>query len=223
MRAFIAATLVSVAVAAPAYGGYAEEPTTSVAAIPLYTPPTSTPCPTAPATHAEEHVYPETAYEEVHTSTTPVGYPEVPSSVSYVAGHVETPCSSSTTLTVTLPHSATLPYETAHPTTTAYPTAPVYHTSATAPYPTHSVETHVPVHYPATSVEHSLVAPYPSVPAVEYPAPVGTGYPSPAPPAGTGTAAPVKPTTYPEFVGAASNVQAASFLAGVGAFAALFL
>ena len=65
-------------------------------------------------------------------------------------------------------------------------------------------------------------APYPSAPAPYPSAPAGTGV-VPAPPVGSGTGVPSKPTPTEYFTGAASLNNAAGFVAGLGAFAAFFL
>jgi hypothetical protein len=96
-------------------------------------------------------------------------------------------------------------------------------TTVTVTLPHPSGTGYVPSVPSGTGVMPSVVVPYPSAP---YPsAPAGTGY-MPAPPAGTasasGTGSPVKPTPTEYFTGAASH-NVAGFVAGVGAFAALFL
>jgi len=79
-----------------------------------------------------------------------------------------------------------------------------------------------------SSTTITVTVPYPTAtggypvgpkPSASAPYPTGTG----VPPKPTGTGGYTKPSTPPQFTGAASSLNAAGFVAGVGAFAALFL
>lgn len=230
MRATVAivAAFASLAVAAPGY--YGEKPAeetpcstdvpapTSVPAYPVETPEVSKSVPAYPV---------ETPEVSKSVPSYPVETPEYPTEPEYP---VETP-----EVSKSVP---SYPEETpSKPEEPEYPTKP----TETPEYPTEPEETCLSSTTVTVTIPHGTGYPvgpkptespyYPIVPSgTGYPPapPAGTGYP-PAPPAGTGyptsTGGYTKPSapSTPEFTGAASSLNVAGFVAGVGAFAALFL
>lgn len=91
-------------------------------------------------------------------------------------------------------------------------------TATEAPYPTTEVSPELPTGtgYPAPPAAGTGYPAPPPAAGTGYPIPSGTGAPAPS---GTGVYTP----GYPEFTGAASSLNVGGFVAGVGAFAALFL
>ncbi|EMD58807.1 hypothetical protein COCSADRAFT_30964 [Bipolaris sorokiniana ND90Pr] len=121
-------------------------------------------------------------------------HPVYPAETPKVPSPDTTSCLSSTTITVTVPY----------PTGTGVPPSPYVPGKPSVPA----------APYPSKPVGG---APYPSVPAgTGVPPAAGTGYP-------TKTGGYVKPSSPPEFTGAASALNVGGFVAGVGAFAAFFL
>jgi len=224
MRATVAivAAFASLAVAAPGY--YGEKPAeetpcstetpapTSVPAYPVETPEVSKSVPSYPE---ETPSYPEYPAETPEVSKSVPSYPEeTPSYPEETPSYPEETPEVSKSVpsypeeTPSYPES---PEETCLSSTTVTVTIP--HGTG---YPHGPKPTETP-YYPIPSGTG-----YPPAP------PAGTGYP-PAPPAGTGyptsTGGYTKPSvpSTPEFTGAASSLNIGGFVAGVGAFAALFL
>jgi hypothetical protein len=231
MRATVAivAAFASLAVAAPGY--YGEKPAEE------------TPCTTETPAPSTVPAYP---VETPSVSKSVPGYPE--ETPSYPTSTPSKPEEEYPVSTPSKPEEE-YPAETPSKPEEEYPTKPEeeYPTKPEEEYPTKPTKTpEYPTEpeeeYPAeetclssttvtVTIPHGTGYPHGPKPTESpyYPIPPkGTGYP-PAPPKGTGyptsTGGYTKPTapTTPEFEGAASSLNVAGFVAGVGAFAALFL
>ncbi|KAF2463252.1 uncharacterized protein BDR25DRAFT_347319 [Lindgomyces ingoldianus] len=232
MRSFAAAAIVGLAAAVPHYGyGYPEESSSvPVYSTPVYSTPEGYPTPSStaegypvPSSSAEEYpTYPSSTAEEYPTypSSTPVPY--VTKTVYQTSLYTVTSCAEYVT---NCPAHSTIVYTSIIPAyTTVCPeseipiyTPPAKPSSTVEAYPTYPVETSAPCSTTSTvtvTIPYSSAAPY---------YPTGTGAPY-YPPGTASSSGYVKPSSYPPtFTGAASHAQVGSFVAGVGAIAALFL
>jgi hypothetical protein len=247
MRSFAAAAIIGLAAAVPqyGYGGYPAEssstpeayyPSSTAEEYPTY-PSSSSAAGYYPASSSAAGYYPASSSVEVYpSSSTPCPesstaapvYPTV-----YPSGYVTKTIYSTSVHTVTscaeyvtdCPAHSTIMYTTLIPvTTTVCPESetPVYtpYPSSTAKgYHSYPAETSAPCSSTSTvtvTIPYSSGAPY---------YPVGTGAPHYPPVVGTASSSGyMKPSAYPPaFTGAASHAKVGGFVAGVGAFAALFL
>jgi hypothetical protein len=228
-------TTTPVGYAPPAYVSSSSSKST-----PVYTPPAGYVSSSTPVGYASSSTpvytplpYTTSAPSKPPVYTTKTVYSTTCETVTSCAAYVKNcPASSTITYTKTIPVSTTVCPVTETP-IYVKPSKPAYETVIVVK-PSHS-KPYVPVKESTTCSESvTVTVTIPSKSATPYvPKPVYPTGPAPvypAPPAGTapayvpvGTGSYVQPSAPAQFTGAASSVNAAGFVAGVGAFAALFL